>query len=627
MIGCSNFPSWGKRDVASTDEAADGTKVFRDKDATIEIPKVLEGLTFGDDKANGQSVAKIIAFVNENRDMILSSPDAASAPILRFYPEIKMGDSQESFGTVFADDKSVSVRLQQAIYYYRGEKNGNRQKMYVPFEGADIVAIVKNGKLESLNSSLVVPPATKEAVEMLESASVEDLQQNTPEDRVAVYDSIMSHPDEDDQKAALTELFPGQSEKDHKGWIKRFLTDSKVLFRFIQKSQLKENGKVKLVYSKRSSGSDYELVWRVEAPLGLPLKIFFSADKKSERKFVKSYSLLSDVNVKIYRGFLLKPDLLMIKKGKSEEYNQHPIEKSSPTKQAIVNLSKVVEYFKKDFSWNSYDNQGSDIVATIKMGGQLAQNAAWIGSPYNQFVFGKDGSMLANMTGGLDVIGHEYFHSIVSRTAKLESPGEHGALNEHLADFFGVGFESAVTKKPYDQKIGEAVIVKNFNGESNIGLRDFLNPQDSLSEQARTMKDVDANFGDSCIPSEKNDRCGVHYSNGVLNYVMGKLIQAKGWDSVKNMSFQVVAKRLRSGSDFMDYRNQMLEECKATPTMSTKDCKSLEKEFADVGLAPVASNPNSNVSLPNMCEMIKNSCKLLKDYGIAPTDGCRQCGF
>ena len=618
LAGCSNFSHWGKRDVASTDEVSEGTKVFRHQDTTIEIPKTLEGLKFGNDKLDGESIGKIISFINSNRDMILSSPDASKSPILRFFP-----DRKDFIGRIYSDDSSVSVRLQQAVYFYKGE-----QKTYVPYEGAEVVANIKDGKLESLNSALVVPFEGKEAAEEAKAVSPEDLKGISEEDRANLFRSMTIHKDEDDQKQAFSTLFDGQKAADKKSWLSKFMKDSNVVFRLVKKLQESDSDRIKLVYSKRSSGSDYELVWHIDSPFGLPVQIYYSADKKQKNKFVKSYSQLTDAKVLIYRGFLLKPDLLKIKSGESSEWAKKPVsESTSDAKEALINVSKAVEYFKGNFNWDSYNNAGSPIKATIKLGGKmLSENAAWIGSPFNQFVFGKGGSELGDFTAALDVIGHEYFHSIVSNTAKLESSGQHGGLNEHLADIFGVGFESEVTGKPYDQKIGEIVILKNKGSSNPIGLRDFLHPEQGMTEQLTTMQDIEKYFGDSCVPSERNDRCGVHFVNGLPNMAMGHFIQDMGWPKVKKMVFNVVAKRLRSSSDFMDYKNQLGEECKVTPTVSTADCQKLNKYFEQLGLAETAPVTPNKVS-PEICQTLKDVCKMFRDYKVEPTDSCRQCGF
>src|SRR5690606_33070818 len=41
----------------------------------------------------------------------------------------------------------------------------------------------------------------------------------------------------------------------------------------------------------------------------------------------------------------------------------------------------------------------------------------------------------------IDIVGHEFAHGVVKRSAGLVSQGESGALNESFADIFGVAVE------------------------------------------------------------------------------------------------------------------------------------------------------------------------------------------
>ncbi len=54
-------------------------------------------------------------------------------------------------------------------------------------------------------------------------------------------------------------------------------------------------------------------------------------------------------------------------------------------------------------------------------------------------VFGDgDGEIFGRFTASLDVIGHELTHGVVEHTAALVYSGQSGALNESLADVFGI---------------------------------------------------------------------------------------------------------------------------------------------------------------------------------------------
>jgi len=633
-LSCSHFQDGNKRDVASIGDVTNSTnvrtgiKIFRDKMTNIEIAQNLSGLKFDTPQKSSASVYRIISFINNNRNIILNLPNTVTIPLLDFYSEIKEGETQESFGKIIADEKSVSVRLQQATYYYRNKTSPYPVKMFVPFEGAEIVAIIRNGELISLNSSLIVPHFSDEVVESLSNVSFDDLKQSSKEDRVAVFNSIVSHPDKNDQHSAFKELFPNEGKQAARSWLTKFLMDSNLLYRLVANSQKKENAMVKLLLTKTSPNSPYRLVWSIDAPLGLPYKMFLSASKKSDRKFIKNISLLKDVTVKIYRGFIFKLDLFRINMGESENYVYSENTPASASVQALKNLSKVVEYFKTNYSWNSYDNKGSEIKGTIKLGHDYKQNAAWIGSPYFQFVFGQDGPSLANVTGALDIIGHEYFHSIVDGTANLSLEGEPAALEEHLADLFGVGFEAETLDLPYDQKIGESALVVNQKNGTDLAIRDFLLPKRSLTLQASNMKEIEKALGANCIPSPKNDLCGAHYSGGVLNLAVGKFIQFVGWDKIKDMLFQVMTKRLRSSSNFQDYRNQIIEECKITPQLTKSECEILNMNFSEVGIFAEIQDDHLWIEPEqNTCAELQEICNTIRQFNSQAIESCKLCGY
>jgi bacillolysin len=62
-------------------------------------------------------------------------------------------------------------------------------------------------------------------------------------------------------------------------------------------------------------------------------------------------------------------------------------------------------------------------------------NAFWNGE---YMFYGNGASAFKPLARGLDVGGHEMTHGVVQNTAGLEYQGESGAINESMADCFGV---------------------------------------------------------------------------------------------------------------------------------------------------------------------------------------------
>ncbi len=73
-------------------------------------------------------------------------------------------------------------------------------------------------------------------------------------------------------------------------------------------------------------------------------------------------------------------------------------------------------------------------------------NASWDRA---QMHFGDgDGQIFNDLDIGLDVIGHEMIHGFIQFTCGLVYEKESGAINEHLADDFGIMLLQNVRKQP-----------------------------------------------------------------------------------------------------------------------------------------------------------------------------------
>ncbi|OFZ83246.1 MAG: hypothetical protein A2603_14105 [Bdellovibrionales bacterium RIFOXYD1_FULL_55_31] len=261
---------------------------------------------------------------------------------------------------------------------------------------------------------------------------------------------------------------------------------------------------------------------------------------------------------------------------------------SKEPKKANASFEKVRDFYQKIFNRFSFDGKGAPIVASVNVQRafrtldllKLRENAAWIG-PWKTFALGAGGRSLGNFSESLDVIGHEFTHAVVSTTAELTPGGRPGALNEHLADVFGAAIEQYYEHPANPFLMGEKCL-RGALAKKSEALRDMLNPQKSLGGQPAHMREIPDEYGPACTPTQKNDSCGVHDLNGILNRAVALMIQQLGWEPIQKLVYQVMVGRLRSSSDFEDYRNQVVEECNAT--LSANACDVVRTAFADVGL-------------------------------------------
>ena len=103
--------------------------------------------------------------------------------------------------------------------------------------------------------------------------------------------------------------------------------------------------------------------------------------------------------------------------------------------EAYDGLGATWRLFQQEFGRDSLDGAGLPLVASVHFERDY-DNAFWDG---RQMVFGDgDGKVFRSFTDSLDVIGHELAHGFTQYTAGFVYVGQSGALNEHVADVFGV---------------------------------------------------------------------------------------------------------------------------------------------------------------------------------------------
>ncbi|QDK38145.1 M4 family metallopeptidase [Bdellovibrio sp. NC01] len=262
-------------------------------------------------------------------------------------------------------------------------------------------------------------------------------------------------------------------------------------------------------------------------------------------------------------------------------------------RRASANITLVRDFYKNNFGRDSFDNRGSDIEATVRVGRGfidlfgMRQNAAWDG---NKFLFGGgESNGLKWFTGAVDVIGHEYTHAVVQYTSKLKYQGQSGALNEHVADLFGQMIQVKSGQGANDFLIGESVLADDLKeyaskkyGFQVQALRDMLHPEKGLDPQPGHMSQIPAELGQDCKPTAQNDNCGVHKLSGIPNRATALMVQALGWDKLAPVFYAVMTERLSENSQFSDYARETIGECQRR--LTSDECLTVSNAFRAVGL-------------------------------------------
>ncbi len=207
---------------------------------------------------------------------------------------------------------------------------------------------------------------------------------------------------------------------------------------------------------------------------------------------------------------------------------------------ALVNLSRVYDYFLSVHGRNSLDGAGATLLAVVRLG-QNYGNAFFL-SESNIMAFGD----AEKYAGALDVVGHELTHGVTHHSANLIYQNESGALNEAFSDIFGEMVEAHVAGAATpDWLVGSPPAF-------TAPLRNMQNPGS-----------ISTSFGP--YPSKYSQRIqttqdngGVHLNSSIINHAFFQLVQglpnAIGRVKAESIFYRALTTHLTASSNFVDVR-------------------------------------------------------------------------
>jgi Zn-dependent metalloprotease len=222
-------------------------------------------------------------------------------------------------------------------------------------------------------------------------------------------------------------------------------------------------------------------------------------------------------------------------------------------------MTKALDYYKDKHQRSSYDNAGAKVINVVHYD-TLYDNAFWNG---RAMFYGDGNGVSFTHWVGVDIVGHEFSHAVVEKTAGLVYRHESGAINESIADIFGS-------------------CIQSFEGRNNwtIGEDNYITrtPRNMDHPERRSHpaahSDPSWTSVDGCVPSNGNDQCGVHSNSGVGNYwfylltdgkakttnTVGKEyeVTAIGRDKAAELVYIALTQYMTSGSDYQAFRKATL---------------------------------------------------------------------
>ncbi len=227
-----------------------------------------------------------------------------------------------------------------------------------------------------------------------------------------------------------------------------------------------------------------------------------------------------------------------------------------PTAVSVLNHFGIVEnYYRRTFARNSIDDKGMNILGIIHVrfkapdGSVYNDNAFW--NPGAQLmVFGDGEQQYQDLPASLDVAGHELTHGVINHSANLIYENQSGALNEHVADFFGAMIDRD------EWLLADGVVI------GKDALRDMKDPHNPniASQQPMNMSEFQ-----NLPNTPQTDNGGVHVNSGIPNHATYLLTDGPtgvGHDKAEKIIYRALLEYLTQRSQFIDYRRSCVASAK-----------------------------------------------------------------
>ena len=256
---------------------------------------------------------------------------------------------------------------------------------------------------------------------------------------------------------------------------------------------------------------------------------------------------------------------------------------------AHYNAGKVIDFYKNLFNRNSLDDNGMPIKSYTHYGNNF-NNAFWDGY---EMVYGDgDGKEFTYLSGDLDLVGHEMTHGVIENTADLQYHNQSGALNESIADVFGV-LISTYDKynvaaggswkfNAADWVVGDDIYTPSISGDA---LRSLSNP--TLYNQPDNMSNYEY-YPDT----EAGDYGGVHTNSSIPSkaaYLMAKNI---GMEKTARIYYKALVYYMGSDTDFEDAKNCLVQAATDLYGGSSAEVTAANYAFYSVGVGqPPVEDP------------------------------------
>jgi Zn-dependent metalloprotease len=250
------------------------------------------------------------------------------------------------------------------------------------------------------------------------------------------------------------------------------------------------------------------------------------------------------------------------------------------------NCGYVWNFYFDEFKRNSVDDKGLPLINSVHFGTNFG-NAFWEGT---QMVYGDGDQVFKSFTTDIDITGHELTHGVVQYEASFEYVAQSGAINESMADVFGIMVRQFALGE--DAGTSDWLIGRTCMKGTGYALRSMKAPGTAFKNhpilgddpQPGHMKDY-AN-----LPNTRNgDYGGVHINSGITNhafYLAAVELGGKPWLGAGKIWYEALCDDtlLNSTSQFADLANATTVKAGTLFGAGSAQEKAVKKAWKAVGL-------------------------------------------
>lgn len=222
---------------------------------------------------------------------------------------------------------------------------------------------------------------------------------------------------------------------------------------------------------------------------------------------------------------------------------------------------KAYEFFRDAYGRESIDGHGSHIITSVHYGRRF-DNAIWNGA---ELVCGDgDGIVFRSFTSCLDIVAHELVHGLIQAEGGLDYVGESGALNESIADVFGLlvkQWSLGTAVGAADWTVGAGQFTPAVSGR---GLRSLSEPGSAYDDPILGKDPQPSHMRDYVEPMKQN--ADVHINSGIPNhafYVLATSLGGRAWDKAGHIWYDALCSGLSRRSTFATFAKATLHAARS----------------------------------------------------------------